>query len=259
MSALVELGTHAPLAALPEQSLLILDRLYGQGPMLEQLQSHCQQGKGQHFLTRVRVKLAVKIIETLAEGSALAGVTMCDKLKKRCVPKSLRVCEVRLWTSLGVEQASAKAIMSRYARRWEQEVCYRELKLQVADGELLQSHTIESAQQEIAALLMASSLLAEERLAVAAQVGGEVEAAGAVHISLSICMELTQAWWLVLGSAQGLMDEAAQRELVRRMRVQIAACALPTRRARSCQRAVRQPVNKWPRMLSPSSLESPAL
>ncbi len=73
---------------------------------------------------------------------------------------------------------------------------------------LLQSHTPESAQQEIAA-----------------QVGGEVEAAGAVRISLSICMEMMQALWLVLGSSQGLMDEAAQRELARRMRRQIAACA----------------------------------
>ena len=231
----------------------------------------------QHFLTRVRGELAVKIIETLAEGSALVEVTLrnkLNKLNKRCVLKTLRVCEVRgrvwnraakqwlevrLWTSLGVEQASPRELLARYARRWEQEVFYRELKLQVADGELLQSHTPESAQQEIAALLMASSLLAEERLAVAAQVRGEVEAAGAVHISLSIFMDLTQAWWLVLGSAQGLMDEAAQLELVRRMRVQIAACALPTRRARSCQRKVRQPVNKWPRMMSPSSLESPSL
>ncbi|MCY7281034.1 MAG: IS4 family transposase [Sphingomonas bacterium] len=293
MSALVELGTHAPLAAtlgidaqsehvlslpllaaLPEESLLILDRLYGQAPMLEQLQSHCQQGKGQHFLTRVRGKLAVKIIETRAEGSALVEVALRDKIKKRLVLKTLRVrevrgrvwhraakkwIEVRLWTSLGVEQANARELLALYARRWEQEVFYRELKLQVAGGELLQSHTPESAQQEIAALLMAGSLLAEERLAVAAQVGGEVEAAGAVRISLSICMELMQALWLVLGSSQGLMNEAAQRELVRRMRVQIAACALPPRRARSCQRKVRQPVNKWPRMITPSSLESPSL
>jgi len=291
MSALVELGTHAPLhatlgidaqsehmlsvpllAALPEQSLVILDRLYGQGPMLEQLQSHCQQVKGQHFLTRVRSKLAVKITETLADVSALVEVALRDKIKKRRVLKTLSVrevrgrvwnragkqwVEVRLWTSLSVAQASAKELLALYARRWEQEVFYRELKLQVAAGELLQSNTPETAQQEIAALLLAASLLAEERLAVAAQAGGEVQEAGAVRISLSICMELTQALWLVLSAAQGIMDEAVQSELVRRMRAQIAACALPPRRARSCQRKVRQPVNKWPRMISPVSLESP--
>ena len=43
------------------------------------------------------------------------------------------------------------------------------------------------------------------------------------------------------------------------MGLQIAACALPPRRARSCQRKVRQPVNKWPRMMTPSSLGSPSL
>jgi len=78
--------------------------------------------------------------------------------------------------------------------------------------------------QEIAALLMAFALLAQVRLAVAAEVGGEVEAAGAVRISLSICLEHMQALWIVLSAAQGLMDKAAQRELVRRVREQIALC-----------------------------------
>jgi hypothetical protein len=62
-------------------------------------------------------------------------------------------------------------------------------------------------------------------LAVAAEAGGEVDAAGAVRISMSICLEHTQALWQVLSAAQGLMDEAAQRELVRRMRKQTTACA----------------------------------
>ncbi len=62
---------------------------------------------------------------------------------------------------------------------------------------------------------------------------GEFGTAFAARISLSICMEMMQALWLVIGSAQGLMNEAAQRELVRRMRMQIAACALPLRRAQS--------------------------
>lgn len=292
MSALVELGTHAPLHAtlgldgeseqvlsvpllegLPSQSLLILDRLYGQAPMLDGLQAQCAVAKKQHYLVRVRTKLAVKVRTLLADGSALVEVALRDKLKQRHV-KTLLVrevrgrvwsraqnkwVEVRLWTSLSVEQASAEQLIELYARRWEQEVFYRELKLQVARSELLQSHTPETAQQEIAALLMACSLVAQERLAVAAEARGEVQAAGVVRISLSICLEQTQALWIVLSAAQGLMDEAAQRELVRRMRAQIAACALPPRRPRSCERKVRQPVTKWPRMISPISVTSPAV
>ena len=291
MSALVELGTHAPLhaaisldgqsehvlstallAALPPRILLILDRLYGQAPMLAQLQQPCSASKEQHFLVRVRAKLGVTVRRVLADGSALVAVELRDKVKKRQVLQTLEVREVRgrvwkraerkwvdvrLWTSLSEAQASALELIALYARRWEQEVFYRELKLQVARGELLQSHTPETAQQEIAALLMASALVAQERLAVAAEAGGEIEAAGAVRISLSICLEHTQALWIVLSAAQGLLDEAAQHELVRRVRRQIAACALAPRRARSCDRKVRQPVRKWPRMIAPSSTSSP--
>ncbi len=293
MSALVELGTHAPLhatlgldgeseqvlsvplfAELPPQSLLILDRLYGQAPMLDDLQAHCAAAKEQHYLVRVRAKLAVQVRKLLADGSALVEVALRDKARQRLVLKTLVVrevrgrvwsraqnkwVEVRLWTSLSVEQADAAQLIELYARRWEQEVFYRELKLQVARGELLQSHTPETAQQEIAALLMACTLVAQERLAVAAEVGGEVQAAGVVRISLSICLEQTQALWLVLSAAQGLMDEAAQRELVRRMRTQIAACALPPRRPRSCERKVRQPVTQWPRMITPTSVTATAV
>lgn len=46
------------------------------------------------------------------------------------------------------------------------------------------------------------------------------------------------------------MDEAVQGVLVRRVGEQIAQAALPARRRRSCQRKVRQPVRKWPRLLS---------
>jgi hypothetical protein len=290
MSALVELGTHAPLHAaigldgesehalsgavlahLPQRILLILDRLYGQAPMLAQLQARCSALKEQHYLVRVRARLGVQVRRVLVDGSAMVEVKLCDKVKKRQVLETLKVREVRgrvwkrsekkwvdvrLWTSLSEEQASAHEIIALYARRWEQEVFYRELKLQVARGDLLQSHTPETAQQEIAALLMASTLVALERLAVAAEAGGEVEAAGAVRISLSICLEHTLALWIVLSAAQGIMDEAAQRELVRRVRKQIAACALPPRRARSCDRKVRQPVRKWPRMIAPNSTAS---
>jgi hypothetical protein len=206
MSALVELGTHAPLHAtlgldgqseqvlsvplfeeLPPQSLLILDRLYGQAPMLEELQTHCAAARQQHYLVRVRTKLAVQVRTLLADGSALVEVALRDKIKQRLVLKTLLVREVRLWTSLSGAQASAEQLIELYARRWEQEVFYRELKLQVARGELLQSHTPETAQQEI------------------------------------------------------------------------AAYALPPRRTRSCERKVRQPVTKWPRMISPTSVNASAV
>jgi hypothetical protein len=41
------------------------------------------------------------------------------------------------------------------------------------------------------------------------------------------------------------------------VREQIARDALRVRRPRSCERKVRQPVKKWPRMFTPSSITSP--
>ncbi|MBK8094422.1 MAG: hypothetical protein IPK32_21275 [Verrucomicrobiaceae bacterium] len=75
--------------------------------------------------------------------------------------------KVRLWTSLSVQQGSARELLTLYAKRWEQEVFYKELKLVLHGGHLLSAQRTETAQQELAALLIASSLVAEERLACA--------------------------------------------------------------------------------------------
>lgn len=85
----------------------------------------------------------------------------------------------------------------------------------------------------------------------------EVRQAGALRISFALCQEYTAALFLVLQSSQGLLDAPAQAELVRRVRAQIAQAALPPRRQRNCQRKVRRPVNKWPRMFAPTSLSLP--
>lgn len=314
LSVLVELGTHAPLAAamelgamsekslcrrlwqaLPSESLLILDRLYGQAPMLKELQAHCTP-KGSHFLVRVRDRLNVEVRQPQADGSATVAVTLREpsaaasepeqedgvlasakprgrprkhprpevsgltvrEVRGRVQNSRKQWVEVRLWTSLSPQQAGARQLLELYARRWEQEIFYKELKLDVNQGDLLAGQRTETAMQQVAAMMIACSLLAEERLAAAqASEDEEVRQAGAVRISFSLCKEYTVALFMVLQASAGLMDEAAQAELVRRVRAQIAAAALPPRRPRSCQRKVRQPVCQWPRMHSPSSDHAP--
>jgi len=306
LSVLVELGTHAPLGAamqlgpmsekvlcqqlwerLPQESLVILDRYYGQAPMLGVLQSQCE-ARDSHFLVRVRDKLNVKVRQAHADGSATVGVTLREaapadeppakpaaargrpRKHPACKVSELNVrevrgrvlrrsdgkwVEVRLWTSLSPQQASAEQLLQLYARRWEQEIFYKELKLQVNQGGLLGGQRTETAAQQVAAMMIACSLLAEERLAIAqSSEEEEVRRAGAVRISFSLCQECVVALFMVLQASQGLMDASAQGELVRRVRAQIAAAALPPRRSRSCQRKVRRPIDKWPRMLAPSSM-----
>ena len=314
-SVLVELGTHAPLGvamafgalseknlcqqlweSLPEKSLLILDRYYGQAPMLQELQRQCET-RSSHFLVRVRDKLNVKVQRPCGDGSAQVTVTLRERepaavgdgelpppvessAKARGRPRKhppqqvsqLTVrevrgriqcgngqrAEVRLWTSLSEQQASSEQLLELYARRWEQELFYKELKLQVNQGNLLAGQRTETAAQQVAAMMIACSLLAEERLAIA-EVSQDkaVRQAGAVRISFALCQEYTAALFLVLQSSEGLMDRHAQGELVRRVRVQIAEAALPPRRLRTCQRKVRRPVDKWPRMMNPTSLSIP--
>lgn len=287
--ALVELGTHAPLAAafaagalrelawsvallaqLPPRSLLLLDRIYGQAPMLDELQKGCA-GSGSHFLVRVRQKLAVTVLQAHRDGSATVSVRLRRKGAK-CEPLTVREVQgriwsrqtkkwvaVRLWTSLSEKEATALELLQLYARRWEQEIFFKQLKLELAGGALLQSHTVGTAEQEIAALLVAASLLAEERLEIARCAGGEIAEAGAVRISFGLCYHYITALYMVLAASDGLMSAAAQAELIERVRSVIAAQALPKRRTRSCTRKVRQPVSKWPRMIEPESLSSPVL
>lgn len=306
MSALVELGTHAPLAcalspghlseknlsesllpALPEKSLLIADRYYGVAPMLRDLQTHVV-GRSSHFLVRVRDKLSTRVEKVHSDGSAEVVVMLRERstpepqeshapqqpqrgrprkhapmkhseLRVREIIGSVRGAQgqrikIRLWTSLSVKQAKARELLALYAKRWEQEIFYKELKHGLQGGELLSGQRIETAQQQVAALMIASSLVAEERLAAAqSSEDEEVRQAGGTRISFSQCLEHTVALMLVLQAAQGLMTEQAQGELVKRVRSEIARIALPPRRRRSCQRKVRQPVKKWPRMLSPTS------
>ncbi|MDR1280445.1 MAG: hypothetical protein LBK99_06450, partial [Opitutaceae bacterium] len=49
--------------------------------------------------------------------------------------------ELRLWTTLGLEQGSALELAQLYAQRWQHEVYYRNVKLQLRGSELLQSGT----------------------------------------------------------------------------------------------------------------------
>lgn len=291
MSTLIELASHAPLAAamstghsdeaalsrelfpqLPLRSLLLLDRLYGNAPMLQDIQQQCERRES-HFLVRVRGKLAVKVLKTHADGSAEVRVSLRDKQRPRHEVAGLVVREVqgkvwsrtqkqwvavRLWTSLSLKQASARQLMAAYARRWEQELFYKELKLELRGGDLVQSQTPETAAQELLAMLIACRLVAEERLAAAARSEDpQVRQAAATRISFSKCRIHMLGLWITLEASEGILSASQQEALIEAVRAQIAREALPKRRSRSCDRKLRQPIKKWPRMFKPSSVSSP--
>jgi hypothetical protein len=266
VAVMVELGLHNPLAAAlgaqgesemvlakrvvasqPEQSLLISDRYYGIPALLVDLPAAGQR----HFLVRVKANLKRRLLEVLPDGSALVEIASGEK--KRQVRELLARVQrgkggafttVRLWTSLlDWRRYPAQELLAQYGRRWEQEIFYKELKVDMRSMPCLQSHTPLTAMQEIAALILAYAVLVDYRIE-AAKVG-EV---GVLRISFLKTFELVQGLWQFLEVSADLLGPDKIRLVVRRTLRQIAEVAIPKRRQRSCPRALRQPVSSWPRL-----------
>jgi hypothetical protein len=268
VAVLVELGLHNPIAAaigpkeesemvlsrqllhrLPEQSLLISDRYYGVPVLLIELKE--LHPTGREFLARVRSGIKRQVLEAYPDGSALVEIRAGKKklLVREITGKVRRGAgswsQVRLWTSLlDWKKHPAATLLELYARRWEQESFYRELKVDMRSAGLIQSHTPITAAQEIAALLMAYAILVEERIAAAR--AGEVPV---LRISFLKTLEAVRGLWHFLEVTADLLDARQIRLAVRRTLRRIAEMAIPKRRQRSCPRAVRQPVSSWPRLL----------
>lgn len=269
LGVLVELGIHNPIAAaigtqgesemvfaqqvlphLPEESLLIGDRYYGVAKVIVLIHELHPEGNRQ-FLLRVRSNLKGQVLEVYADGSALIEVeTDGRKVIVREVQARVRVgngawSTVRLWTSLlDWKKHRAETLVALYARRWEQEGFYRELKVDMRSANLVQSHTPETAAQEIASLLVAYSILVEQRLKVASL--GEVEV---VRISFLKVMQTVSGLWQFLELTEGMLTSRQVSKVVTKALHQIAKYALGKRRKRSCPRALRQPVSSWPRLV----------
>jgi hypothetical protein len=267
---LVELGVHNPLAAaigiggdseqslskqlldaLPEGSLLMADRLYGVGAFLVELVAAFAKRPG-HFLVRVSKTPKPKLLKVLRDGSALVEIKPskgAGKLEAREIrgrvrrPKGQWV-EVRFWTSLlDAKMYPAQELLALYARRWEQEIVYKQIKVDMRNAELLRSQTVETAAQEVAALVLAHAILAEERMRIASRGDAEV-----LRISFGKTLTMLRSLWIMLAAGEGILSAEQAAGMASEVMRVIARTALPPRRKRSCPRAVRQPIGSWPRL-----------
>ncbi len=283
---LLEVGLHNPLAAaigdkpkggkqkisewklalellrkIPEKSLLLADRLYGCACFIAQLKQVIDERQS-HFLIRARCNLKATVIQRLSDGSALVKVLLRSEkkvtaeltlreIRVRVERAGFRPQEVRLWTSLlDAGEYPAEELVKLYTQRWEQELYYRQMKLELRRGELLQSQTLETAAQEIAALVLATALLARERM----------KAAGdkpTLKISFVKTLQLLQPLWLLLELGREILSEEQKQQFVEKMYALIAEMTTDKRRSRSCPREVRQPVRGWPRKLKNQSFKGP--
>jgi hypothetical protein len=274
-AALVELVIHNPLAAcvgwkgesewelalgvldrLPPQCLLLADRLYGCGAFLMAAWERLQKGQG-HFLVRVKQGLGIlREIKRLADGSRIIAIKMTDPENRRRVIGALQVREIqatlhrngyrpvklRLWTSLlDCTQAPAQELVELYATRWEQELYFRELKRELKLNNLLHSQTPETAAQEVAAMIVGSSLIAEERSKL--KPGEELSH----RISFIKVWETLAPLWLTLLLGADILTETQKQQLCDRFYKLASTRTMAKKRSRACPRALRQPNQPWPK------------
>src|SRR6266446_4896637 len=283
-AVLLEIGLHNPLTAavgrkgesewalaqrllaqLPKHALLLGDRLYGVIAFARAAQLACRRD-GSHFLLHASRTVKPRVIRRLGDGTRLVGLAVraprnptrviewleVREIRVRVGRKGHRAHELRLWTSL-LDPAAAPALeLARvYASRWEHELYFRELKRQLRHTALLQSHTVETGAQEIAALIVASAVLASERARAA---NGAIPP---LRISFGGLLDIVRGIWLVLGPFDDIFTDRQKTRVVRRGRALMRRSLTAPRRPRTCPRAVRQPVTRWPRLMKPESIEQP--
>jgi hypothetical protein len=283
-SALVELVMHNPLAAclgsqgesewklaqglldhLPKKCLLLADRLYGCGAFLVAAWERLKRLKG-HFLVRVKENLKGRLIRRLEDGSRLIEVKALEPGKTHRVAatvqvreiratikrKGFRTVRIRLWTSLtNPRQAPAEELVRLYTTRWEQELYFRELKRELGVNDLLRSQTVETAAQEVAAMIIGSSLIAHERAKL--KPGEELSH----RISFIKTWETLEPLWLTLSIGADILSEEQKQQLCERFYWLASQRMTAKKRSRSCPRAMRQPVQPWPRKKNQRSSVAP--
>lgn len=283
-AVLLEIGLHNPVAAavgrqgesewalgqrllaqLPKRALLLGDRLYGVVAFARLAHATCGT-VGSHFLLRASRTVKPRVIQRLADGSRLVGLPVraprnpnrivewleVREIRVRVQRAGYRAHELRLWTTLrDPRTAPALELAQVYASRWEHELYFREIKRQLRRSAVLQSHTVETAAQEIAAIVLASAVIADERARVATR------HVPALRVSFGQVLQIVRGMWLCFGPFDDILTEPQKARVVRRGRALIRRSVLAPRRPRTCARAVRQPVPPWPRLLRPESIEGP--
>ena len=284
VAVLLELAVHNPLAAaiarqgeselalarrllaqLPKGALLLADRLYGVPAVIVEAWAACRRG-GSHFVFRIPRNIKARVIAKHPDGSRRIRVAVREKRRSWHIERWLEIREIRvqlgrkgfrrhelrLCTSLlDHRTAPALELAKLYATRWEHELYFREAKRVLRQTDVLQSHTVETGAQEIAAIILATALLARERARAAA---GQVPV---LRVKFGVVLAVVRSVWFFLGPCDDLLTDRQKDQIVHRGDALMRHCVTAKRRSRSCPRAVRQPVRGWPRLIETASVEGP--
>jgi hypothetical protein len=117
--------------------------------------------------------------------------------------------------------------------------------------DVLQSHTVETGAQEIAAIIVVTAMLARERARAA---NGQ---APVLRIKFGVVLAIVRSMWFCLGPIEDLLTEKQKAQVVARGQALMRRSLTGPRRSRSNPRAVRQPIRGWPRLQKTRSVEGP--
>jgi hypothetical protein len=266
---LVELGTHSPLALrigekeesesvlaaavvehLTAEDLIIADRYYGNGKWAGQFLDMPQNPM---FLLRVQERFKAVTMEKLKDGSRIVAVqdpqsdmpVLLREVKGKVRRPGKKWVKVRFWTNLFDEvRYPAEELIALYAMRWEQEIAFREIKEHLFGNNILLSHTPITAVQEICALFMAQAMVCRARCLAGINYNVPIMLVS-YQKTLDACRNLC---WLITIFGVNLTKHQMMA-IINHIDRDLAKQLSPPRRKRSCPRAVRQPINKWPRLM----------
>jgi hypothetical protein len=117
--------------------------------------------------------------------------------------------------------------------------------------DVLQSHTVETGAQEIAAIILATALLGRERARAA---NGQVPV---LRVKFGVVCAVVRSIWFFLGPREDLLTDQQKDQIVQRGDALIRHCVTAKRHSRTCPRAVWQPVRGWPRLMETASITEP--
>ena len=284
VAVLLEVGVHNPLAAaiardgeselvlgrrlfaqLPKGAVLLADRLYGVPGIMVDVWAACRR-VGSHFLFRVPRHITARLVTKLPDGSRRVRLNVREKgrpwrvdhtvemreIRVQVGRQGFRRHELRLCTSLlDHRTAPALDLAKLYASRWEHELFFRNAKRVLRQTDLLQSHTVDTGAQELAAIMLVMALIARERARAA---HGQVPA---LRIKFGVALAIVRSMWFCLGPIEDLLTAKQKGQVVARGQALLRRSLTGPRRSRTNPRAVRQPIRKWPRLMRTQSVEGP--
>ncbi len=245
------------LDEVPEDSIVVLDRLYSGSPQLLPV----LKGRNRHFLVKLKKSQRPRLLEVLGPGDQLVEIATSDEARRtspdfpatyraRAITYRTKKNEYVLLTSLlDAEKYPASEVIALYRDRWECELAYGEIKTDLLEQQAsLRSRTVVGVEQELWGVLLAYNLVRREMAQFAAQADVPV-----TRVSFSGALWQIRDEWLWCAVAS---PGAIPRHL-RNLREDLKRFILPPRRKRrSYPRVVKRKDSPYPRKRS-KSLRNP--